>query len=101
MLKKELMTLCMLQLLMSQDRYGYEMLSLLHKAFPETQESAIYAVLRELSKEKLAETYRGETSAGPVRKYYRITEKGREVYQGLLGQWCQLTAALRELGVDA
>lgn len=100
MLKKDLIRLCMLHLLTGQDRYGYEMLELLHNAFPETQESAIYAVLRGLSKEKLAETYTGDTSAGPARKYYRVTDQGREEYERLLDQWRQLRAAVAELGVE-
>lgn len=100
MLKKDLIRLCMLHLLTGQDRYGYEMLELLHKAFPETQESAIYAVLRGLSKEKLAETYTGDTSAGPARKYYRVTDQGREEYERLLDQWRQLRAAVAELGLE-
>lgn len=100
MLKKDLMRLCMLHLLTAGDRYGYEMLELLHKAFPDTQESAIYAVLRELSRDKLTETYRGNISSGPVRKYYRITAQGKEEYASLLAQWRQLKAAVAELGVE-
>ena len=100
MLKKELMQLCMLHLLALQDRYGYEMLSLLHGAFPDTQESAIYAVMRELCREKQTESYYGETSGGPARKYYRITETGRKFYAGLLEQWHTLKRALKELGVE-
>lgn len=100
MLKKDLIRLCMLHLLTGQDRYGYEMLELLHNAFPETQESAIYAVLRGLSKEKLAKTYLGDTSAGPARKYYQVTDQGREEYERLLGLWRQLRAAVAELGVE-
>jgi len=100
MLKKDLIRLCMLHLLTGQDRYGYEMLELLHNAFPETQESAIYAVLRGLSKDKLTESYQGDTSAGPARKYYRITSQGKEEYERLLAQWRQLKAAVAELGVE-
>lgn len=100
MLKKDLIRLCMLHLLTGQDRYGYEMLEFLHNAFPETQESAIYAVLRGLSKDKLTESYLGDTSAGPARKYYRITSHGKEEYERLLAQWRQLKAAVAELGVE-
>lgn len=100
MLKKDVIRLCMLHLLTVGDRYGYEMLSLLHGAFPDTQESAIYALLRELCREKLTESYMGETSAGPARKYYRLTQQGKEAYEGLLAQWRQLKGALTELGVD-
>lgn len=93
------MTLCILHLLITQDRYGYEMLSLLHNAFPDTQESAIYAILRELCREKHTESYYGEVSGGPARKYYRITYSGTRVYGRLLEQWRGLRSSLEELGV--
>lgn len=100
MLKKDLIKLCMLHMLGVEDRYGYEMLSLLHNVFPDTQESAIYALLRELSREGLAETYFGDTSGGPARKYYRATEKGRKEYSSLIGQWRALKDALALLGIE-
>lgn len=100
MLKKDLMELCMLHLLTVQDRYGYEMLSLLHEAFPDTQESAIYAILRGLCRLGRTESYYGEASGGPARKYYRITQEGRAAYDMLLAQWHALVAALSALGVD-
>lgn len=99
MLKKDIMKLCMLYLLTVEDRYGYEMLSLLHSAFSDTQESAIYALLRELCREGYTESYQGEVSGGPVRRYYRITEKGSEQYGVLLDQWRALQEALAALGI--
>lgn len=99
MLKKELMELCMLHLLVEKDRYGYEMLSLLHAAFPDTQESAIYALLRGLCRGGCTENYQGEVSGGPARKYYRVTETGEGRYKELLEQWRQMKKALDELGV--
>lgn len=99
MLKKDLMELCMLQLLISQDRYGYEMLSLLHEAFPDTQESGIYALLRGLCREGCTESYQGGESGGPARKYYRLTPEGKERYHDLLRQWQRLREAMEKLGV--
>ena len=100
MLKKDLMRLCMLHLLTLQDRYGYEMLTLLHDVFPDTQDSAIYALLRELCRETHTESYYGEVSGGPARKYYRITSSGAGIYHQLLSQWRALKEALDELGVE-
>ena len=50
MLKKDLLELCLLQLLSGGDKYGYEVLTPLRAAFPDTQESAIYALLRGLGR---------------------------------------------------
>ncbi len=100
MLKKELIELCLLHLLAQRDWYGYEMLSRIYEAFPDTAESAVYALLRGLKNGGFAETYQGQTSAGPVRKYYRITDAGKERHQALLCQWRQLAAAIHQIGVE-
>ena len=99
MLKKELLELCLLHLLTQGDQYGYEMLSRLHAAFPDTQESAIYAILRGLGRSGCTESYQGEVSGGPARKYYRLTQSGREKYAELLNLWQSLLAALSDLGL--
>ena len=72
MLKKDLIELCLLHLLAQEDQYGYDLLKKLHTAFPDTQESAVYALLRGLCKAGCSEQYVGETSDGPARKYYRL-----------------------------
>ena len=79
MLKKDLLELCLLQLLSGGDKYGYEVLTPLRAAFPDTQESAIYALLRGLGKEKLTTWYMAPGGGGPDRKYYRLTPEGLEV----------------------
>ncbi len=100
MLKKELLELCLLQLLTAEDQYGYELLRRLHGAFPDTQESSIYAVLRGLYREGCTEHYRGAVSEGPARKYYRITPAGRDRHGTLLEQWRALRRAVEALDVD-
>lgn len=99
MLKKDLMELCLLHLLVQGDKYGYEMLSRLHDIFPDTRESVIYALLRELCRRELTQRYQGEVSEGPARKYYHLTQTGEERYQALLEQWRGLYQALADLGV--
>ena len=99
MLKKDILELCLLHLLSQGDQYGYEMLTRLHDIFPDTRESVIYAALRGLCKEGLTETYEGQVSAGPARKYYRITEAGQARYAALLEQWRAMRQAVEALGV--
>ena len=100
MLKKELLELCLLQLLAGEDQYGYELLRRLHGGFPDTQESAIYALLRGLCREGCSEQYTGTASGGPARKYYHLTDVGLARHAALLEQWRALSAALAELGVE-
>lgn len=99
MLKKDLMELCLLQLLRQGDQYGYELLRLVHDAFPDTQESAVYALLRGLCREGSTHWYQGQVSGGPTRKYYSLTPIGEEKRRTLLAQWQAMKAALDRLGL--
>ena len=100
MLKKDLLELCLLHLMSQGDQYGYELLRRLHDAFPDTQESAIYAILRQLCRAGYTERYQGETSGGPARKYYRLTEAGRNRLAALLEDWRGMRDALAALGIE-
>ena len=100
MLKKELIELCLIHLLTQADCYGYELLGQLREGFPDTQESAVYALLRGLCREGYTQQYQGETSGGPTRKYYRITPAGQEKYVQLLALWRLLRDAVAGLGVE-
>lgn len=100
MLKKDLLELCLLHLMAQGDQYGYELLRQLHGVFPDTQESAIYAILRGLCREGATERYQGETSGGPARKYYRLTETGQARHADLLEIWRGTRDALAALGIE-
>ena len=60
MLKKELIELCLLHLLYIKDVYGYELIRRIYGVVPDIQESTVYALLRNLSKNGFAEQYVGE-----------------------------------------
>ncbi len=99
MLKKDLLELCLLQLLSRGDKYGYEVLAPLRSAFPDTQESAIYALLRGLGKEGHTEWYMAPGGGGPDRKYYQLTPAGRERLNVLQADWRNMRDAIASFGV--
>ncbi|MCI9566584.1 MAG: PadR family transcriptional regulator [Lawsonibacter sp.] len=99
MLKKDLLELCLLQLLSRGDKYGYEVLAPLRSAFPDTQESAIYALLRGLGKSGLTSWYMAPGGGGPDRKYYQITPAGRERLDVLQADWRNMRDAIASFGV--
>ena len=100
MLKKDLIELCLLHLLDVEDLYGYEILHRIHKSFPDTQESAIYVLLRGLCKDGCTKQYEGKVSEGPTRKYYHITEAGQSKRKKLLNEWRRLRDTLIVLGIE-
>jgi len=99
-LKKDLLELCLLQLLSQGDKYGYEVLTPLRAAFPDTQESAIYALLRGLGKAGFTTWYMSPGGGGPDRKYYRLTPEGREHLDSLRQDWRHMRDAIASFGLE-
>ncbi len=50
-------------------------------------EGTVYPLLRRLTKDGYFETYLQESSGGPPRKYYKLTDKGKVRQQTLEQQW--------------
>lgn len=84
--KKGVLELCALTLLLSGDRYGYELADMLGKKMT-VAEGTVYPMLKRLQNDGYFESYLRESSNGPARKYYRITLKGRERQKALREQW--------------
>lgn len=72
-----------LNLLMSGDRYGYEITKLIHANSGgeyDLKESTMFSSLKRMEKDGDVTSYWGNESQGGRRKYYSITEKGKKVY---------------------
>lgn len=90
----------MLLLTSKRPHYGYEIIEALSK-YPiiSTKESTIYPLLRRLLKEEYLTSFWQEGTEGlPPRKYYQITDKGRQYLSVMSEQWNHLTSAITELG---
>ena len=98
-LKKGVLELCLLQCLAGEPKYGYDVIQTMHRHFPEVTESTFYAILRRLAKEGAADTFQGGESNGPTRKYYRLTEEGRERLAGMTADWRRLRGIVESLGI--
>ncbi|MBC8062529.1 MAG: PadR family transcriptional regulator [Clostridiaceae bacterium] len=79
-----------LKLLMSGDKYGYEISKLIHsnsRGEYELKESTMFSSLKRLESDGAVTSYWGDESQGGRRKYYRITEKGKSIYHGNKDNW--------------
>ena len=92
-LKKGVLELCVLALLSSRDSYAYEIASRLSDAI-DMGEGTIYPLMRRMQSEGQVETYLVESSAGPSRKYYRLTEAGRAALAAQTAEWSAFTKAV-------
>ncbi len=85
-LKKGVLELCVLSLLKTHDRYGYELVAEISKCIA-ISEGTIYPLLRRLKNEGYVETYLEESKEGPPRKYYKLTDKGEQKREEFLLDW--------------
>ena len=77
--KKGVLELCVLSLLEKRDWYGYEISEYLSQKI-DIADGTVYPILRKLKSDGLVTTYLIEASGGPPRKYYSLTQTGRELY---------------------
>ena len=92
-LKKGVLGLCVLALLSRSDSYAYEIASRLSDAI-DMGEGTIYPLMRRMQSEGLVETYLVESSAGPSRKYYRLSDAGRAALAVQTADWKTFTDAV-------
>lgn len=84
--KKGVLELCVLSLLDKKDFYGYELVEYISK-YINISEGTIYPLLRKFRTEGYVTNYLEESQEGPPRKYYKLTERGREVFEDLEIEW--------------
>lgn len=82
--RKGVLELGVLNALVGEERYGYDLVkSLVAWSGLDITEGTIYPLLSRLRKQGLLDTRLVESSGGPARKYYRLTDKGREARRSM------------------
>jgi PadR family transcriptional regulator, regulatory protein PadR len=94
--KKGVLELCVLVVLCRRDYYGYELVQAISKNI-DIAEGTIYPLLRRLTGDGYFTTYIKESAEGPARKYYQISDKGREYQAVLRGEWERFIAGVNVL----
>jgi PadR family transcriptional regulator PadR len=79
---------CVLAILKSGDRYGLDITrELAGTDGLVTSEGTVYPLLTRLRNDGLVDTYWEESTAGPPRRYYRITSHGSLALKAFIEQW--------------
>lgn len=90
-LKSGIVELSILALLLAKDMYGYEISSQLDKSSSnqlEVKEGTLYPILYRLEEKNVVESYWKEAEGrGKPRKYYKITQSGKEYYEEYRKEW--------------
>lgn len=89
-----------LSILNDKDSYGYEILkTILEKSngMFDIKDATIYTAFKRMEKESLITTYWGDGDEGARRKYYSITDEGREFYKTKVNEWKEINIVLNNL----
>lgn len=84
--KKGVLELCVLAVLVRKDCYGYELVQEISENI-DISEGTIYPLLRRLKTEGYVTAYLEESTEGPPRKYYQLTDLGKKTLDTLLSEW--------------
>ena len=97
-LRKGLLEFVILKIVAGDKVYVAYMLKLLGHTEFATQEGTLYPLLSKLRREELVDYEWQESEAGPPRKYYKLTAKGRSQLSTLNDYWKNLNRTLADFG---
>jgi len=89
-----------LRFLRDGDKYGYEITRLVYEhtgQLYELKEATMYSSLKRLEGDGCIISYWGDETQGGRRKYYRITNRGHELYKENKLNWDHAKQILEEL----
>ena len=84
-IKKGLLEVCVLTVLREKDSYGYQIIRDVSPCIA-ISESTLYPILKRLEGSGCLTTYSVEYQ-GRLRKYYRITQQGKDKITAFLQEW--------------
>jgi PadR family transcriptional regulator PadR len=99
-LKKGILDMLVLAMLEHTDRYGFELVECVSRHV-EIAERTIYPLLKRLRDDELVTTYLQESTMGAPRKYYKLTDAGRDYLADAKTEWREMTAAVDRLLEEA
>lgn len=99
-LKRGVLEMLLLRLVREEERYGYELLSLLEErsgGLFQLKGGSLYPVLYRLEEEGFVEPRWETPDRGSPRKYYRVTPAGAEELERRLDDWAEFRDAVDRL----
>lgn len=97
-IRKGLLEFLILKIVSTNTVYVADILKRLSETEFATQEGTLYPLLSKMRRENLVDYEWKESEAGPPRKYYTLTAKGRSQLAELNQYWKQINATVNQLG---
>jgi len=97
-IRKGLLEFLILKIVATDKVYVADILKRLSDTDFATQEGTLYPLLSKMRRDGLVDYEWQESDAGPPRKYYQLTAKGRSQLAELNDYWKHLNATISQLG---
>lgn len=97
-IRKGLLEFLVLKIIAAEKVYVADILRQLSETEFATQEGTLYPLLSKMRRESLLDYEWKESDAGPPRKYYELTAKGREQLRELSDYWQKISGTVKNLG---
>src|SRR5262247_4908580 len=97
-IRKGLLEFLILKIIASDKVYVADMLARLSRTEFATQEGTLYPLLSKMRREGLVDYEWQESGAGPPRKYYELTAKGKTQLSELNTYWKDINTTIGQLG---
>lgn len=97
-IRKGLLEFLVLKIISANQVYAADILKKLNATEFATQEGTLYPLLSKMRREELVDYEWKESEAGPPRKYYELTAKGREALRETHDYWQKISGTVKNLG---
>ncbi len=97
-IRKGLLEFLVLKIIAADRVYVADILKQLSATEFATQEGTLYPLLSKMRREQLVDYEWTESEAGPPRKYYSLTAKGREQLRETSDYWQKISGTVKALG---
>lgn len=89
---------CVLEIISREPTYGYDITQQIRaRGFTDVVEGTVYTILVRLEKNGLVNTEKKPSEVGPPRKFYSLTDAGRQELIVFWQRWNFVSATLNEL----
>ncbi len=95
-MKKGVLEMCILSIINNNEAYPSDIINQLKRGELIVVEGTLYPILTRLKNFGMLDYYWQESTSGPPRKYYKITELGRESLTQLIENWNQFVTGVNQ-----
>lgn len=96
-MRKGVLELCILSLLKDEEAYTSDIITKLKDSQLIVVEGTLYPLLTRLKNQGLLDYRWEESTSGPPRKYYRLTDAGKKETEEMIKGWQELQASVNKI----